>query len=212
LEIRWRLVGVPPRLKPPTKEGALEVLARNFCCLVTLIGAADKDAAFESVLEHIRLYSTGHGVLFSNIYYDQDAFRSHSRVVATLTSWESVRCTALGRMDSRFSVGIQLANLLAGTFRYMVEAAFGKAAKLIRVYDEGLQRSVEYRLDEFFNILLRYSFWGEHPTCYPDKEEITIEHMTADAFNRGILVRGEFSDQELAVLHDLSRFYRGCMH
>lgn len=115
-------------------------------------------------------------------------------------------------MDSRFSVGIQLADILAGTVRYMVETAFGKPARRIRVYDEGLQKQVEYGLDDFFRIMVRYNFWGEHPQYRHDEEEITAEHMTADAFDRGILVRGDFTDAELATFRELARFYRGCMH
>lgn len=212
LEIRWRLVGIPPELKPPTKEGTLDALARHFSCLVSVVGTDDKDAAFQTVLDHIKLYSAEHGVLFANIFYDQDCFHTHSRVVSALVDWDSVRCTALGRMDSRFSVGIQLADILAGTFRYIVEAAFGKPARRIRVLDEGLQRQVEYGLDDFFGVMLRYNFWGEHPPYLPSEEDTTVEHMTADAFERGVLVRGEFTDAELATFHELARFYRGCMH
>jgi hypothetical protein len=50
----------------------------------------------------------------------------------------------------------------------------------------------------------------------PDEEEATasggIDSMFAHCFGTGVVANGDFSEQEVATLREISTFYRGCMH
>ena len=72
---------------------------------------------------------------------------------AALEAWQGLTCTALASHDSERGMGIQLADMLAGVFRYMTSCAFGNPARTVRFFDEGRGDQVEMRLDEFFHVV-----------------------------------------------------------
>jgi hypothetical protein len=211
IEVKWSLKHPDRDVKAAVKEDAISSLASNFWCLVNLTPGTDRDAAFTSVLDQIRRFALARGAGTVSIYYDEGAFRDRKRVEAVLDSWDTVRCTMFARVHSKYSIPIQYADLLAGTFRYMMEARFHGRTLTVSVKDQDGSVIEEMELDNLFYAMLRYSMWGEDPVI-PRDGPIDLEMMTRDCFGTGVVANPGFTDAELEELRWLAKFYLGCMH
>lgn len=210
IEIKWTLKHSDIKKKAEIKQGVIEELADGFRCMISITQGDDKDRAFTNVLQQIQSHALRENVRYVNIYYDQDAFRSPSKIRKELNRWEGIRCTTLAQLDSFYSPPIQYADMLAGVFRYMINASLGRKTPTIKVYDEGLG-DIEFNLDEFFHVLFRYSMVGTSPMIDADTD-FRDQDLILNAFGTGIVVHGEFSSDELEAIKGISQFYLGCMH
>lgn len=211
LEIKWALQHSDPRIKAQVKEEVIELLAREFRCMVSISEGTDKHIAFVNALRQIHGYATREGNRCVNIFYDQGAFTKPSRIYAELDSWTDIRCTTFGCLDSEYSVPIQFADMLAGTFRYMLQASLGRPSVTVTVHDEGLT-DIEMPLNQFFQVILRYSMIGEHPNIDPNANDFDPADIVMECLGTGIVLNGSFSEDEIEAVKQISSFYLGCMH
>ncbi|HLC40553.1 MAG TPA: hypothetical protein VJO34_02870 [Methylomirabilota bacterium] len=212
-EVKWSSPLPDAKLKARLKEDALSILADHFSGLLNLSMTADKDEAFLNFLTHVESYTRSGSHHFVNLYYDRDCFRDLPRIRSVLESWRDPYCTTLAALESRLSVPAQFADLLAGTFRYMLLRALGAVQPVVvrmEIGDSGTPE--ELPLDSLFHILLRYTIPGVTPELDPNAEAFTPEHAMKECFGVGIQVNGEFTDAELQAIRQASVFYVGCMH
>lgn len=213
VEIKWSLRGVNAKTKARVKERVLALLAREFLGMVTLTGGMDKDIAFVGALKQIHDYAEESSHRFVNIYHDSGSFRSRSSVQGEIDTWTSVRCTGLASMDSKYSVGVQFADILAGIFRYIITCGLGGPLKHLQYYDGGFDHYEEITLDALFQIYLRFSMWGTLPPLdETDVNEYPRLDQVQDCFGTGVRIHGEFSEAERDTIAHLSKFYQGCLH
>jgi hypothetical protein len=215
LEVKWALRDGTPEKKAAIKSDVLHVLSQQFLCFISLTSGANKDNAFVNALRQVRSYMIGSGYIYLNVFHDEDCFQSRKLIRAELDSWSDVQCTSLASMDSSYSVPIQFADILAGTFRYIIRASFGATARTVTLVEEGYDEPVVLPLDALFRLALRYSIWGSMADTYTEEEESVsagIDAMFAHCFGTGVVATGVFSDQERSVLREVSTFYRGCIH
>ena len=215
VEVKWALRGGSPEKKAAIKSDVLDILARHFLCFISLTSGSSKDEAFINALRQMRSYAIGFGYSYLNVFHDEGCFPSRKSIRAELDSWLDVQCTALASMDSGYSVPIQFADILAGTFRYILLSRFGTPAKSITLVDEETDEPVVMPLDALFHLALRHSIWGSMSDTPPEEEATAsrgIDSMFAHCFGTGVVANGAFSEQELATLREISTFYRGCMH
>lgn len=212
VEVKWTLKHPDRQIKAEAKRELLYSLAGGFSCLLSITKGDDKDAAFINTLRQVTQYARHEGRSFLNIYYDADSFKSINKVRVEIDSWEDLHCVTLARLDSKYSIGIQFADILAGTFRYILSAAFGGSPKILREYDEMFEDYIEFMLDEQFRLILRRSIWGFMPEAGPDEEDFGLEFQMKNCFGTGITVNGDFSEEELRVIRESSQFYMGCLH
>lgn len=210
-EIKWTLKHADRPEKEKIKGAAISVVARHCTCLLSVTEGDDKDRAFVVALRQLEAIARAYDYRLVGVNYDHDTFRTRAVVRAELEGWKGVTCTGLASHDSRFSMGIQLADMLAGVFRYMTSCAFGAPTKVVRVFDEGFEDHFEIRLDQLFHQILRYSVPGDAPPIR-DGEEMTTEHLIVNALGKGIVLEGNFSTEERDIFGSLSKFYVGCMH
>jgi hypothetical protein len=210
VELKWALKHSDPKLKAEVKDEMISRLASGFLCMVSITKGRDKDLAFVNALKQAAMYAQDQGKEYLNIFYDRDAFTSQQIVRAEINSWTDLHCTTLASLNSHYSVAIQFADILAGVFNYIINVAFGKPVKQIEISDETIEEPWEITLDQLFRTVLRYSMWG----CYPnqDDEDFGTVQEELNCFGTGIMVHGDFTDEEMKTFEELSWFYQGCLH
>ena len=212
-EIKWALRHPDPEKKIKIKDDMVGLLAENFLCMINITEGRDKDEAFINVLRQIEMFMQATKISNVNIHYDKDSFRDINKIKKHIDSWKDINCTALACMDSGYSVGIQFADMLAGVFRYMIKTRFSGPSKTVKYIDDGLTEEVDVELDQLFGLTLRWSMWGRMPNIDLENVKVILpEHQTQDCFGTGVIVNGNFNEEEVAKFKSLSLFYRGCMH
>lgn len=111
-ELKWSVKGGDAKQKAEVKERVVEVLARNFTCMIAVTEGTDKDLGFASAIRQVGTIGKALGWKYVGIHHDHDTFRSKAYVHSALDSWDGVTCSALADHDSRYSLGIQLADML----------------------------------------------------------------------------------------------------
>lgn len=212
MEIRWRLEHSDRDTKSQVKESVLHCLVQHFDCMANITSGADRAIAFRNALRQVARYARSNQQARVAVYYDSGGFASDALIQAELEAWTDIRCIALGAMDSRWTVGIQYADMLAGVLRYMILCRFGQATKRLRVFDEGLGQWLEIRLDAMLRLIMRTSLVAAPIHLDPQAESYTMDDLTRDSFGTGLVADGPFTEAELSVLRAFARFYMGCTH
>lgn len=235
-EVKWASrIPLPPEAKAAIKQDTLEALAAHFACLICITEGIDRTVAFTNALRQVHDFAVAMSVRSAgepleqskmverhvSIHYDEDAFRDPAPVLAELSSWSDVMCSGLARASSAFTAGIQYADILAGTFSYILRVRFGKSGKRVSVPDDFGEIDV-CQLDDLMQVLLRWNVWGEvPPTKLTAEEEQRLaegyipwreEFYTAKCLGKGVRVHGAVSVEEMTILDEAATYYRGCMH
>jgi hypothetical protein len=209
LEIKWALQHHDPGLKATVKQELLGSLSKHFRWLVTIHGGADKDQAFLKSLEQIRCYAESSGSTHINIYYDEGTFRTRGPVDVAIAGWRGVRCTNFARATSKYSIGLEYADMLAGAFGYMVQAHFTGRSTVARPPADGHGYFEDWNVDAIIGVMLRWSSWGTQPQWGPDGPT-SDDDMVRDCLGRGVILEGDFTDEERERLKHCTRFWLGC--
>ena len=209
LEIKWALQHHDPGLKATVKQELLGSLSKHFRWLVTIHSGADKDAAFLGALQQIQAYALAMSVPHVNVSFDEGTFRTRALVEAALADWEGVRCTNFARATSKHSVGLEYADMLAGAFGYMVQTLFTGRSTVARAPADGHGYFEDWNVDAIIGVMLRWSSWGVQPEWGPDGPT-SDEDMIRDCLGRGVVLEGEFSEEERVRLRRLTQFWLGC--
>ena len=213
IEIKWRMNHPNAELKSKVKGETLLALSEEFECLVSITKNADKNIAFINVLDQLENYARKNNYQFLNIHFDENCFNNKKMVEKKLESFNGVQCTTFASLNSKYSIGIQYADILAGSFKYIFESAFTGNSKIVEVFQDGIDENIEINLDEFFRETLRYNIWGETKETNTNYDEpywgsIPIK----DCYNKGIVFNGNFTNEEIGIFKNACQFYMGCLH
>lgn len=212
MELKWNTPGGDPEVKARAKEAFLSTIAGTSASFIACSEGTDKTAAFLNLLDTARELLVPPRRIPVRFVCDEDAFRSRNAVGNAIADWPAGLCRSVSTANSAENLGIQFADLVAGSFRYRLACRFGSDAKRVTVFHEHLESEDEYNLDELFRIMTRWTFWGGTPLAEWNGEgDFTTEHATLDCFGTGITLHGSFSESEVAGFRELCVFYRGCM-
>ncbi len=211
-EIKWSSNHPDAALKARLKQHVIELLGRHFTCLFTVTASSDKDEAFLRTIDHVSRYAVRERRKYVNLFHDQDAYRSRSRIRGALAGSANPTFTTLGELDSSVSVPIQLADLAAGTFRYMVLSALGALPPKLVSFDNGQGGVEQWSLSHLFRILLRWSVPGVGPELDPHQASYSVEDLMKRCVGEGVVIDDRFGAEESSALQQAATFYVGCMH
>jgi hypothetical protein len=237
-EVKWsQQTTLSPQVKADIKRDILRALTQHFSCLICVTEGMDKSRAFTNALRQVHDFARAgkdtHHISSSrapierpidihvSIHHDDDAFQDRAPVFAELASWTDVTCSGIERANSAFSAGIQYADILAGTFSYVLRVGFGARAKVV-TEDYEDTGSAKWPLNALFHVMLRWSVWGDDLLAGVTEEDMQrlsdegrswpSEWFFTKCMGKGVRVHGSFSNSEMAIFEQTATYYRGCMH
>ena len=212
-ELKWNSPGGDPAIKAQAKQDFIAIATRHCGALISCSDGHDKDIALLNLLGDLRRYCLKRGIPKLRVVCDDDAYRSRRRVESGIAEWPSgLVCESITSAASHTSLGVQFADLTAGSFHYRLMCQFGRVPKRVVIEYEHLDAEEELALDDALGEMYRWMILDGVPIeSWNGTDDFRPEFAMIDTFNWGIDFHGAFDETELEAFHHVCAFYRGCL-